>query len=168
MTADLAAPQRGSWRPRLPWILLALSFALNLFFIGGVFWVRTEAHHGHLTPAERVEQVAQELSLDTNQRAAFDGFIRTVRGKARQLRETNQPLIEKAWQDFAKPQPDEAALDKLVEAAADNRRSFQIEAGRALRGFLAVLNEDQRIRFIALARKRDNRNTPPLLRQLVQ
>jgi uncharacterized membrane protein len=167
VTADLAAPQRGFRRLRLPWILLALSLALNLFFIGGVFWVRTEAHHRHLGPAERVEQVAQDLSLDANQRAAFDGFIRTVRDKARQLRETNQPLIDEAWQDFAKAQPDEAALDKLVEAAADNRRGFQIEAGRALRGFLGVLTEDQRARFIALARKRDD-HTPSLLHQLVR
>ncbi len=152
--------------PRLPWILLALSLALNLAFVGGVFWVHVM--HAPMGPGERVESVAKGLSLDATQRAAFDRFVRTVRMRARQLREANQPLIDEAWQDFAKAQPDEAAVDKLFEQVADNRRSFQIEAGRALRAFLATLREDQRASFIAMVRSRDNRNTPPLLRQLVQ
>jgi hypothetical protein len=90
-----------------------------------------------------------------------------MRLKSRHLRETNMPLIDDAWQEFAKQQPDEAAVDKLFEQAANNRRSFQIETGRALREFLVVLSEDQRTKFIALVKNRD-RNTPPLLRQLVQ
>jgi uncharacterized membrane protein len=152
---------------RLPWILLALSLALNLAFVGGVFWVRSQ-HHGPMGPAERIERVAKELTLNPDQRAAFERFVRTIRMKARDLRETNQPLVDEAWQDFAKGQPDEAAVDKLFEAAANNRRNFQLEAGRALRAFLGTLNEDQRGAFIAMVRNRDNRRTPPLLRQLVE
>ena len=167
MTTDLVEPQRGVWRSRLPWILLALSLALNLCFVGGVFWVRMEASHAQMGPAERMEQVVRQLALDGNQRAAFERFVRTMRMKARQLRETNQPLIDSAWQEFAKQQPDDAATDKLFEQAADNRRGFQLETGRALREFLAALSEDQRAKFIAFVRNRD-RNTPPLLRQLVQ
>ena len=166
MTADpLARPRFAS--SRLPWILLALSLALNVFFVVGVFWVRMQAH-GQMGPAERVESVAKELALDANQRAAFDRFIRTIRMRARHLREVNQPLIDEAWQEFAKAQPDETAVDKLFEQAADNRRSFQLEAGRALRAFLLVLKDDQRSTFIAMVKNRDNRNTPPLLRQLMQ
>lgn len=167
MTADLVAPRRGVWRSRLPWILLALSLALNLCFIAGVFWVRMEASRAQLSPPERMELVAKQLSLDDNQRAAFDRFVRTMRLKSRHLRETNMPLVDDAWQEFAKQQPDEAAIDKFFEQAANNRRSFQIETGRALREFLIVLSEDQRTKFIALVKTRD-RNTPPLLRQLVQ
>jgi uncharacterized membrane protein len=153
---------------RLPWILLALSLALNLFFVGGVFWVRSQAGRGAMGPAERIERLAKELTLAADQRSAFESFVRTIRMKARELRETNQPLVDEAWQDFARAQPDEAVVDKLFEAAANNRRSFQLEAGRALRAFLVTLNEDQRAAFIALVRSRDNRQTPPLLRQLVQ
>ena len=167
MTADLVAPRRGVWRSRLPWILLALSLALNLCFIAGVFWVRMEASRAQLSPPARMELVAKQLSLDGNQRPAFERFVATLRLKSRHLRETNMPLVDDAWQEFAKQQPDEAAIDKLFEQAADNRRSFQIETGRALREFLAILSEDQRTKFIALVKHRD-RNTPPLLRQLVQ
>jgi uncharacterized membrane protein len=166
VTAELPARSRFPV-PRLPWILLALSLALNLFFVGGAVWLRLQAGHGPVAPAERAEAVAKELALSGDQRAAFDRFLRTVRMKARQLRETNQPLIDAAWQDFGKAQPDEAAVDKLFEQAADNRRNFQIESGRALRVFLTALNDDQRARFIALVKHRE-RDTPPLLRQLVQ
>jgi hypothetical protein len=167
VTADLAEPRRGVWGARLPWILLVLSLALNLCFVAGLFWVRMEASRAQLGPPERMQLVAKQLALDDNQRAAFDRFVGTMRLKSRQLHETNVPLIDDAWQEFAKQQPDEAAIDKLFEQAANNRRSFQIETGRALREFLVVLSEDQRTKFIALVKNRD-RNTPPLLRQLVQ
>ena len=166
MTAETPARPRQP-ASRLPWILLALSLALNLFFVGGVFWVRGHGH-GAMGPAERFERIAKQLTLDAKQRAAFDAFVKTVRTKARELRETNQPLVEEAWQDFAKAQPDEAAVDKLFETAATNRRNFQLEAGRALRAFLGTLSEEQRAAFIARVRSRDNHAAPPLLRQLVQ
>jgi uncharacterized membrane protein len=152
---------------RLPWILLALSLALNVFFVGGVFWVRSQ-EHGPMGPVERIERLAKRLTLDAEQRAAFERFVGTVRMKARELRETNQPLIDEAWQDFAKAQPNEAVVDKLFEAAANNRRNFQLETGRALRAFLVTLNEDQRAAFIAQAKNHESRRAPPLLRQLVQ
>jgi uncharacterized membrane protein len=167
VTADFVGLPRGVWRSRLPWILLALSLALNLCFVGGVFWVRMEASRAQLGPPERMELVVKQLALDADQRAAFDRFVGTMRMKSRQLRETNHPLIDAAWQEFAKQQPDEAAIDKLFEQAANNRRSFQIETGRALREFLVALSEEQREKFIALVKDRD-RNRPPLLRQLVQ
>jgi uncharacterized membrane protein len=161
-------PSRPRAAPsRLPWILLAFSLALNLFFVGGVFWVRSQGH-GPMGPAERIEQIAKRLTLDADQRTAFERFVRTIRTKEHELRETNQPLVDEAWQDFAKAQPDEAVVDKLFEAAANNRRNFQLETGRALRAFLATLKEDQRAAFIAMVKSRDNRKTPPLLRQLVQ
>jgi hypothetical protein len=152
---------------RLPWVLMALSLALNLFFVGGVFWVRSQGH-GPIGPAERVEKLAKELTLDADQRAAFERFVGTIRMKARELRETNQPLVDEAWQDFAKAQQDEAVVEKLFEAAANNRRSFQLDTGRALRAFLVTLNESQRTGFIALVRSRDTRRAQPLLRQLLE
>lgn len=166
MTAEIPSRPRAA-PARLPWILLALSLALNLFFVGGVFWVRSQGH-GPLPPAERVERLAKRLSLSPDQRAAFERFVRTMRMKARDLRETNQPLVDEAWQNFAKAQPDEAAVDKLFEEAANNRRNFQIETGRALRGFLVTLNEEQRATFVGLVNSRDNHKAPPLLRQLLQ
>jgi uncharacterized membrane protein len=164
----VGAPPRRRWRSRLPLILLVLSLALNVFFIGGVFWLKTRAMQAQLTPPERVRLVARELSLDDNQRAAFDRFIQTARQHTRELRETNTPLVDQAWEEFAKTQPDEAVIERLFSASADNRRRYQVELGQALRGFLAALSVEQRRTFIDLLRNRQNRNLPPFLRQLVQ
>jgi len=168
VTTDLAAPRRANWRPRLIWLILALSLALNLFFVAGGFWVRMGAGHGMMNPAERQEAVAKDLALDADQRAAFDHFIRTMRVRTRQLRENNQLLFDDAWQELAKPNADDAAIDKIVEEASNNRHAYQLEMSHAMRAFLRELNDQQRTTFIEIAKNRENRNGPPLLRQLLQ
>jgi uncharacterized membrane protein len=160
-----AAPRRGA-PPRLPWILLILSVALNLFFIGGALWVRHEAWHAHLTPAERFEMVAQQSSLTGDERAAFERFIRTLRVHMRNMRESNEPLIQEIWGELAKEKPDDAVIDRDVDTTANNRHAFQVEASRAMRTFLAALTPEHRARFVELAKNRQNRDVPPLLRQL--
>jgi uncharacterized membrane protein len=166
VSADIVVSQPGA-RPRLLWVLLALSVALNLFFIGGVFWLRTEASRMPLAPAERFEMVARQLSLDASQRAAFDKFIGVMRMRTRHLRESNQPLIEETWNELAKPKPDDALIDRNLDEAANSRHAYQLDTSRALRGFLAVLSDQQRQAFVELAKNRQNRDVPPLLRQLV-
>jgi uncharacterized membrane protein len=166
VSADILVSQRGT-RPRLLWVLLALSLALNLFFIGGVFWLRTEASRMQLPPAERFEMVARQLTLDPGQRAAFDKFIGAMRMRTRHLHENNQPLIEELWAELAKPKPDDALIDHNLDEAANNRHAYQVDTSRALRAFLAVLSDQQRQTFVELAKNRQNRDVPPLLRQLV-
>jgi Spy/CpxP family protein refolding chaperone len=165
VSADIAVSQRGS-PPRLLWVLLALSLALNLFFIGGVFWLRTEASHMQLAPAERFEMVARQLSLDATQRAAFDKFINMMRMRTRHLRENNMPLIEETWSELAKAKPDDALIEHNLDEAASNRHAYQLDASRALRAFLAVLSDEQRQTFVSLVKNRENHDVPPLLRQL--
>ena len=167
MSAEVGAatPRRGAL-PRLPWILLILSVALNLCFIGGALWARHEAWHARLTPAERFETVAGELSLTPDERTAFDHFIRTLRMRMRHMRESNEPLIAEIWSELAKPTPDDAAIDRNIDEAAANRHAFQVETSHALRAFLAALSPEHRSRFIELAKNRQSRDVPPLLRQL--
>jgi uncharacterized membrane protein len=162
---EAAVPRRGAL-PRLPWVLLALSLALNLFFIGGVFWVRNQAAQANLTPPERFAMVASQLSLDANQKAAFQRFVRDMRMRTRQLRETNQPLIQETWEELAKTKPDDALIDHNLDEAASNRHSYQLETSHALRTFLAALSPEQRQQFIELARNRQDHGVPPLLHQL--
>jgi Spy/CpxP family protein refolding chaperone len=166
VSADIAVSQGGA-RPRLLWVLLTLSLALNLFFIGGVFWLRTEASQAHLAPAERFEMVARQLSLDANQRTAFDKFIGMMRLRTRHLRENNQPLIEEIWAELAKAKPDDAMIDHALDETANNRHTYQLDTSHALRAFLAVLSDEQREAFVSLAKNRMNHDVPPLLRQLM-
>jgi len=164
VSAEAVMPRRRSW-PRLPWLLLALSVVLNIFFIGGAFWVRMETR-GPMAAIERFEHVARQLSLDGDQRAAFDHFIRLMRMRTRLMHETNRPLIDRAWTELAKPQPDDAVLNQIFTEAAENRRAYQVDISKAFRAFLAVLSDDQRKEFVELARRRQDPKIPPILRQL--
>jgi uncharacterized membrane protein len=166
--AIVAAPRPRQWRSRLTLVLLALSLALNVFFIGGVFWLKSQAMRAQMSPPERARLVARQLSLDDTQRAAFDQFIKTARQRTRELHETSTPLIEQAWGELAKPNPDEALLDRLAAESADNRRRYQVDLGHALRSFLATLSDEQRRTFVELLRQRQNRGMPPFMRQLVE
>jgi hypothetical protein len=87
--------------------------------------------------------------------------------RSRHLRESNQPLIEETWVELAKPKPDDALIDHNLDEAANNRHAYQVDTSRALRAFLAVLSDQQRETFVDLAKNRQNRDVPPLLRQLV-
>jgi uncharacterized membrane protein len=162
---ESAGLRRGAL-PRLPWILLALSLALNAFFVGGFFWVRGEVARAQLRPAERFELIGRELNLDAKQRAAFDHFIGQMRMRARHLREANQPLIEEAWNELEKPKPDDGVVDRNLDAANANRHNFQIDNSHALRTFLTSLSDEQRRSFVEFAKHRQNRDVPPILRQL--
>jgi uncharacterized membrane protein len=141
-------------RVRLPWILLALSLALNIFFIGGAVWIKVTHHPPGMTLPQRVERISRELSLEPAQRTALEQFLRTVRQRGTRLRDANLPLIEEAWREMANPNPDTAVVDKAFAEVAENRRSFQQASLEALRGFLATLTPEQRTRFIELVRTR--------------
>jgi uncharacterized membrane protein len=161
-------------RRRLVWAALALSLALNVFFIGGAVWIRMHVPHGPggspfgPPPHERIEAVARDLSLDAAQRGAFERFVRDTRQETRQVREANQKLGDAAWEEMVKLQPDQDLLRRLFDEVSANRREYQTGMTRALLDFLGTLSPEQRRQFIELARDRQNRNAPPMLRRLLQ
>jgi uncharacterized membrane protein len=152
-------------KARLPWILLALSLALNVFFVGGFVWTKTRASAAAAAqgeaataaafrPAERLRAAAKELGLDPAQRAALETFVRAARQNARHLREQNQPLFDAAWAELAKANPDEAVLNRAFDEGVAHRRAYQAEMVRALREFLATLSDEQRAKALELMRRR--------------
>ncbi|HEY0523797.1 MAG TPA: periplasmic heavy metal sensor [Stellaceae bacterium] len=162
-------------RRRLIWAALALSLALNVFFIGGAVWIRMHVPHhpgggpfAGVPPRERVEAVARDLSLDAAQRSAFDRFIRETRQETKQVREANQKLGDAAWEEMAKQQPDDDLLHRLFDEISANRREYQTGMTRSLQDFLGKLSPEQRRHFVELVRDRQDHHGPPLLRQLLQ
>jgi uncharacterized membrane protein len=152
-------------RARLPWILLAVSVVLNIFFLAGAVWVRVHHPPPWGDPEKRIAAVAKDLSLNETQQAAFERFVRTARMGMRQLREKTQPLLEESWRELAKDQPDEAVLDRAFTAATENRRAYQVEISRSMRQFLATLSPEQREKFLALLRERQR--VPGPMRQIL-
>jgi Spy/CpxP family protein refolding chaperone len=140
---------------RLPWVLLALSVALNLAFFAGFAWSR--AHHARFAGGpgggmQRLERAAKELKLDPGQDAAWTEFIQATRQRGRGLGDANGPLIDSAWNELAKPNPDASAVEQAFQQASENRREFQRDTMSAMIRFLATLGPDQRLRFIEHAR----------------
>jgi Spy/CpxP family protein refolding chaperone len=152
-------------RPRLPWILLAVSVALNVLLIGfgvGFLWHRPpEGGPLAMDRQQRVEAVTRELGLQPQQREAFRQFVQHTQQAQRALREKNQPILEATRRELIKPTPDEAALDRLFGEVTANRRAFQDETSHAMRQFLTTLTPEQRDGFLRLWRDRVERGGGP-------
>ncbi len=137
-------------RGRLLWLALIVSLAVNAFIAGlAVWWVTSE----RMTPARRFQQIVHELNLSDDQRDAFQQFIIATRRGTRQLQDSNEPLLQKVWQELAKPQPDQQLIAKLVDEATENRRAYQKTMTAALSQFLGNLSQDQRQQFIGLTER---------------
>jgi uncharacterized membrane protein len=138
-------------RSRLLWLALVVSLTINAFFVGTAVWWATSLHR--LTPAQRFQEIVRELNLSDDQRDAFQEFIVAARRGMRQLHDSNGPLLQKVWQELAKPQADQGLIGKLVDQATENRRAYQKTMTAALSQFLGDLSPDQRAQFIALTER---------------
>ncbi|HEY1299660.1 MAG TPA: periplasmic heavy metal sensor [Stellaceae bacterium] len=151
----LAQPTvRGIGPRQLLWVVLALSLALNLFFVVGAVWIRFHQPLAAATAEERLQQMAAELGLDPQQRGAFENYAQTMRAELEDMRQATRPLIREAWTEVAKPQADEGRVMQLLDQAAQRRRGFQQKLTTMTHAFLAQLSPEQRARFIVLARQR--------------
>jgi len=149
----------GAVRPRSPRrhlivTLVAISVALNLFFIAGALWTRLQPAADRAAPDQRYEQMAAELKLNPQQRPAFDRYVASVRSRVEEMRQQVEPLIGGAWEEVAKPQADAARVGELFDQATERRRAFQRDLTAQTLAFLAVLSPEQRSKFVAMARER--------------
>jgi uncharacterized membrane protein len=151
--ADATAPANTPPR-RLMLSLLALSVALNLFFVAGAAWIRLHPSAESLTPEQRYRQMATELGLDVQQRVAFDRYVAAMRARTANMRQQLVPLIGGAWEEIERPQADAAQVMRLLDEAAEKRLEFLHEGTAQTLAFLAVLSPTQRAKFVAIARPR--------------
>jgi Spy/CpxP family protein refolding chaperone len=135
----------------LPWVLLALSVALNAFFIGGHLYVR---HFADRDPEARISALSDRLGLNEQQRTAYRESRRGVAPKFRELRTEARPHVNKLWEEMAKPQPDQAVIDAELKALADIRQSFERDALASAQSFMKTLTPEQRTKFADYARER--------------
>jgi Spy/CpxP family protein refolding chaperone len=134
------------------WIALALSLTLNVCLVGGLVWAMI-AIEPQPAPAERFVAVARSLDLTNAQRASLAAFAATAREATASLRDHNAPVMQKVWEEMARPQPDEAAISRLTDEALQNRRTYQSEMTSGLLKFLATLRPEQRNEFTQLAHR---------------
>jgi Spy/CpxP family protein refolding chaperone len=159
MLAEPAA--RSGAHPYLWKALLALSLALNLFFVIGAVWIRIHAPTPMLSPEDRLEQMAGDLGLDPQQKRAFAHYSQAMRERLQAMHQAVQPLIGNAWSEVGKPNADEAKVMQLFDQAAERRRGFMRDLTTTTLSFLATLTPEQRATFVQLAHQRPRPWSPP-------
>jgi Spy/CpxP family protein refolding chaperone len=135
-------------------VALILSLALNLCFIAGALWIRVQGPPLPMSPEQRLQQIEPQLALDSQQKAAFDEYARTVRSRMQSMHEAIEPLVANAWSELAKPDADQTKIMQLFDQAGEQRRAFRPELVTATFTFLAKLTPEQRAKFVELARQR--------------
>lgn len=152
-TTGTAVPRKWP-RGRVLLALLAVSAALNLFFIAGAVWTRVHAPPAAASFDQRFQRIGDELNLDPQQRIAFDRYTAAMRLRRENMRRQIAPLFDAARQEIGKPQADADQIFRLLDEAAQKRREFQREAIVQTLDFLAVLSPTQRSQFVAIVRER--------------
>jgi Spy/CpxP family protein refolding chaperone len=137
-------------KPRTLLVLLILSAALNLCFIGGVLWQRM---HQPPRPPIRPQEFADDLKLTPQQRAGFEQYFHLMRARAQLMRAELDPIISQAWTEIAKAQPDQNQIEQDFEQAAAKRRAFAHDATQTTLSFLATLSPEQRQKFVEVLRE---------------
>jgi len=141
-------------------VALALSLALNVFFIGGLLYSK------FVRPTPPLIQLGRELNLEPDQRKAFQSFLKVVWSKGAALRDDNLKIGQQIWDELSQAKPDAQKLSALFAQVANNRRDYQTAVATALLPFLETLSLEQRERFIEISKRRQavaNR-----MRQLLQ
>ena len=115
----------------------------------------TEDHpDGPVGASERFHKLEATLGLDDRQRAAFEAYVAATRARAAKLRQDIDPLLDLAWSELGKPQPDEALILQQLSDASGRWRASQRETVEANLALLATLSPDQRTKFVAAESER--------------
>jgi uncharacterized membrane protein len=141
-------------------VALALSLTLNVFVVGGLLWAHMHFRRP-LPPIQRFVVISREINLNDAQHVAFQHMIVTMRQRGRAQFQENHPLFDQIWDQLAKPQPDQKAIDDLINRVDENHRAFQKDMTANLEAFLATLTPEQRAQFAALAKYRRPPPPPP-------
>ena len=155
-----------TWRA-ISWVLLALSLALNVFFIGGHIYTKrqVEAVQQQAAPRPaRVRITPDVLGLNDRQTKTFVGFRKQVRKKALALRSESRKSAARVWAELESAKPDQSAIDRHLKVIFDNRYEAQREASVYAVQFLDGLDEAQKKKLVAML-KQTNFLGAGLLRQ---
>ena len=134
-------------RNRLPWILVAVCLAFNVFFTVGFLRARSRMAKAR-TFRGRAELMARRLELDQQQRQAFERLL----DEMEQLRKARTPRRDALLAEIVKDEPDEQVLETFVsgDAAIRHRRAKLA----LMRKFIALLRPEQRERFEEMVKER--------------
>ncbi|HTV88047.1 MAG TPA: periplasmic heavy metal sensor [Stellaceae bacterium] len=153
-TATAGRTVQRAWpRRRLLAGLLAVSLALNVFFIVGAVWTRFNGPPGAVDFDQRLRQMAVQLDLSPRQQIAFQRYDAAMQTGREAMRRHIRPLMDAVRQEIAKQQPDAARIAQLLDRTTAEHHAFQQLAINNTLAFVATLSPAQRSRFLAIERQ---------------
>jgi Spy/CpxP family protein refolding chaperone len=133
-----------SWKTWLPWTLLALSVALNIFFVGGFFWSHQHAMGWARGPEARMERLADRLDLAPPQREELKRLAATMRERGCAAFRDREPAMRELMDMVLADSPDRVAIEARLRAMGEQRIQGMIEMLDTALPFLGSLTPEQR------------------------
>lgn len=141
-------------RVRLPWVLFALSFVVNLFFVAGVVYGVFTKERLEDSPQARLDFIAERLELDDAQRRGLQELRESLRTNWEGSRERRGEVRATMLAELGKPSFDRDAMLALIDQRNAQRRERVIESAQQVHAYLATLAAPQREAFLDMARER--------------
>ena len=141
-------------RLKLPWVLFALSLAVNIFFVAGVGYGVFMKHRLERSPAARIDFIAEHLDLSDAQRQGLLDLRKALRTSRGDVRDERDQVRDAMLAELAKPSFDRAAMLALIDQRNAQRRERIVQSAEQVHTYLMTLDPSQRESFLDMARER--------------
>ncbi len=141
-------------KARLPWVLLTVSLALNLFFAGGAIYTKLTAEQWASESEQRLEVVVERLELSADRRAGLEALRERVQMRMASLRGGWRESRKEMLAELARPELDRARVKELMQRGMTARAALFEELLVDLHAYLGTLSDAQRRSFLEMAEER--------------
>lgn len=133
-------------RSKLPWILLAISLAVNVFVVAGFFYAKHRAGE-RMMDRSPIVAATRDLTLTAPQKDALEKMRADIRRASNDIRDEMRPLRRELLDELGKPQPDFAAVDAKIDDLGDIQGKRFKAMVRAVYEFQQTLTPQQQEQF---------------------
>ncbi len=141
-------------RNRLPWLLLTLSLALNVFVVAGVIYSGNLLGSDTKSPSEQLNAVVERLGLSAEQRDQLIALRQRTIARREEMRANRGGYREALIATLQAPSYDRTAFLEQLDERGQLRHAFFADTMADLHGYLAGLKPTQKAEFLELAKER--------------
>ena len=141
-------------RNRLPWLLLTLSLALNVFVVAGVLYSGNIMGGDQTSPEQRLETVVERLGLSDAQRDQLIAIRERTIARRDEMRAGGGRMREVFVAALEAESYDRTAFITRMGERNALRLDFFADTIADLHGFLAGLRPEQKATFLELVQER--------------
>jgi len=135
-------------RPKLLWILLAVSLVANVFFAGGALYAF--CFHGE----REGRQISRQLDLNPAQVQGLKALRETVASRRAAMPESRGGLRAAMLAEIGNPTFDRERVATMLNEWSAERREYFVDTAQDLHAYVATLTPEQREKFMELAQDR--------------